>query len=887
MHDNLNRKKQEKPRNSVKESKKSCHQHHHRFSFVQKCTHYRKEYYCCPPYATKGGIRSLLFEPSDCPHASSVEEDTSHSPRSSSFHWPLPFHFHLGEHLPISSKYLSNLIGDRNHNISWDSLGNSHCFNASFHQTQTKGQSSKKHSESITSKSDCTAYTYPCSKSIDPQVLQNTINMVKSHNDSTDTVSMQEGLENGVPGLSALLSFLAFEDESPAASTGKDASTHHNPQSSLLKHNVAVADQSISSVATGSIVTNTNTTTITTNTTTAVLEKATIVYHESARSIVFRDHLRRAHKHTNANANRSRSKSNVSTMSESSDVSLKVSHDPSCSNVGTTNHAVGTGSGSIASSVDDHQTFSNGTIEECDDAHSNHNNNSMDNDNDPTPTVIIANYTPQIDPLPPLELEPHNEFSELLLSNPYIWNEGEGPEEAIQNDTVWLTLSDAEKKVVDMLLHQKCAVKTIKNADLTAFISKFPVEDGEKAKRWMHPIDFSDATKMQKIQKYKESDLEYHSFFTSLSLLPSYGLKMRCYGSTREYPLGVVFELEGGESEDSAAKSTHSWSWPAGYAAKTEYNIAMNGALINGREEALVPISHLRKLNHSYIYDRDYGKWICDCAYYTSILSWDCLMCLRARCNFSLNVHCRGSTEVLGKIIKGGFNTLPYNELYCRIGGSTENARSFDDGLGLPVAIFARTASFGDLTALLRLRARLGSVIGKDYTRGLPLLLIDQDMGTRVLSDKMQQKLLSIMSNSLNPFQNPHLKHRTKLNATSEKHFQQKLEELLDLDDENIRNVLTAEECARLAGGFGASDESVARLLMDAMIEDHEAKEKKPATFLGAAQNKLQNIVNEGLTAAVRSGNCKERHIFPDFYFNASSLYMIVQQVISIHLVNC
>ena len=138
MHDNLNRKKQEKPRNSVKESKKSCHQHHHRFSFVQKCTHYRKEYYCCPPYATKGGIRSLLFEPSDCPHASSVEEDTSHSPRSSSFHWPLPFHFHLGEHLPISSKYLSKLIGDRNNNISWDSLGNSHSFKESFHQTHVK-----------------------------------------------------------------------------------------------------------------------------------------------------------------------------------------------------------------------------------------------------------------------------------------------------------------------------------------------------------------------------------------------------------------------------------------------------------------------------------------------------------------------------------------------------------------------------------------------------------------------------------------------------------------------------------------------------------------------------------------------------------------------------
>ncbi len=213
-------------------------------------------------------------------------------------------------------------------------------------------------------------------------------------------------------------------------------------------------------------------------------------------------------------------------------------------------------------------------------------------------------------------------------------------------------------------------------------------------------------------------------------------------------------------------------------------------------------------------------------------------------------------SEVLGKLIKGGFNTLPYNELYCRVGGTKDGQRSFKDGVGLPIAIFARSATFGDLTALLRFRARWKRFF--DFPRGLPLLIIDPDLGTRVLSEPMQKKLLSIMSNSLNPFQNPHLKHRTQLNSTSERHFQQKLEELLDLDDDNIRDVLTAEECARLAGGFGASDESVARLLMDAMIEDNEAKGKKPAKFFGATpQNKLQNIVNEGLTAAVRSGTCK------------------------------
>ena len=67
------------------------------------------------------------------------------------------------------------------------------------------------------------------------------------------------------------------------------------------------------------------------------------------------------------------------------------------------------------------------------------NNNGVTNTNAntwETPQVIIANYTPKIDPLPPLALEPHNEFSELLLCNPYAGREGEGLEEAVHNDKV-------------------------------------------------------------------------------------------------------------------------------------------------------------------------------------------------------------------------------------------------------------------------------------------------------------------------------------------------------------------------------------------------------------------------------------------------------------------
>ena len=130
--------------------------------------------------------------------------------------------------------------------------------------------------------------------------------------------------------------------------------------------------------------------------------------------------------------------------------------------------------------------------------------------------------------------------------------------------------------------------------------------------------------------------------------------------------------------------------------------------------------------------------------------------------------------EVLGRLIKGGFHTLPYNAIFCRVGGMGRavnddgTGRSFDNGLGLPVALFVRTANFGDLTALLRFRARLGSILGKDYVHGIPLLLIDPDFGTRVLTEKMQQKLLATMANSLNPFQNPHLEYKIQFDHVSE-----------------------------------------------------------------------------------------------------------------------
>jgi hypothetical protein len=82
-----------------------------------------------------------------------------------------------------------------------------------------------------------------------------------------------------------------------------------------------------------------------------------------------------------------------------------------------------------------------------------------------------------------------------------------------------------------------------------------------------------------------------------------------------------------------------------------------------------------------------------------------------------------------------------------------------------------------------------------------------------------------------------------------------KLEELLTLDDK-IRQTLTKEEMARIAGGFGATDESIAAILRDAMIQDKQHEISNDECFENLEEShELQDIVNEGLASAVRSGD--------------------------------
>lgn len=499
------------------------------------------------------------------------------------------------------------------------------------------------------------------------------------------------------------------------------------------------------------------------------------------------------------------------------------------------------------------------------------------------PTIVIANFQPIIEPLEPLQLHSSNTFEPLLHATPeqiILHHLEEQGDDVIDNDEENFNtnsskggemLTEYECEVIEMLKQEKAIVKTIRNCDWTTFIQKFipvnnsnsnneeKVKNGDNGniictrmamgKRKPHPAE---RTEQQHDNSLSQSTplLHYNSFITSTSLLPSNGKKMRCFGSTSDYTVGVVFALpttftqqqqqhdhylhndtnnnniNESELEDEAARRTLTWSWPSGYSAKTEYNINENGYLINGRYEALVSISTLRQLNHSYLFDTDY--------------------------------------IVGGRLVKGGLTTVPYNEAYVRVGGfgrivngidisnGTRCTRIYDTGLGLPIALFIRDASFGSIVRLLRTRARYFTLLGVDAARDIPLLLITPELGVCVFTRRLQQHVLKVMAQDLNPFQNSALAHTTSLENTSEIHLQQKLEELLDINDDNIKGVLTPEELARIAGGFGATDESVANLLYEAVQRDRTSGGDKEKTINSSS---LQDIVNEGLAFSLRAND--------------------------------
>ena len=449
--------------------------------------------------------------------------------------------------------------------------------------------------------------------------------------------------------------------------------------------------------------------------------------------------------------------------------------------------------------------------------------------------VDIKGFQPQIVPLPRLQLGRNDEFQPLLISD------------ESQKEEYW---TDREKDVYQMIINQRAAVKTIKNTDWTPFLHRFKIpRDPPNGEEYRNKRDDVGPHYVKENENGEPSrsggDFPINSFVTSTTLLPSGGVKMRTYGTTSNYTTGVVFcipAFKNDKEEEEAAKITNTWSWPSGYSAKTEFNIDRRGELINGRAEALVSLPKLRLMNDDYVSKSEY---------------------------------------VIGsRIVKGGLKTVPYNEVFLRVGGRgrthlngtyiSNYERSFSKGVGLPVAIFCRTASFGHLFSLLRTRARMLHTFGEAQMKDLPLLMIAPDLSIRVLTEPLQHTLLKVAAQHLNPFQNSLIAHKTKIDDTEPKHMQTKLEELIDLD-EKMRETLTKEELVRIAGGFGATDDSVANILRDAMIQDklntnRTNDQQEDDDYV--ERHELQDIVNEGLAASGKQEDiCAKKNSISSLYF--------------------
>jgi hypothetical protein len=394
-------------------------------------------------------------------------------------------------------------------------------------------------------------------------------------------------------------------------------------------------------------------------------------------------------------------------------------------------------------------------------------------------------------------------------------------------------LSPAECETVEMLETQHACVKTLKNNEWESFLHRFwaaqPRRDSMQMKRPDVHADIS-----------PHDEYSFNSFVTSTSLLPPRGLKMKTYGTLKEYTIGVVFALPSsfvcGETEAAVVKRTQTWAWPSGYAAKTEFNIDSHGNLINGRQQALVSLHQLRQHNHDFLYKAD--------------------------CN------------LLGRMIKVGHQTVPYNEVFLRVGGVGRivnsrdvdtgeerndgkcTGRTFDHGVGLPIAFFARSLIYGHIIELLRIRARAIHLFGKTVMKDIPLLCITPEFGVRVLTSKLEQQLLKTAVYELNPFQNISIAYKTSFENTAKEQMHEKIEELLDVGADNMKRVLTPEERGHIAGGFGATDESVISLLLDAKRLDRVDSGSERVSLKGAVEHHhhhMQNVVENGLSSAVRA----------------------------------
>mmetsp|Transcript_170941 Transcript_170941/g.415393 ORF Transcript_170941/g.415393 Transcript_170941/m.415393 type:complete len:619 (+) Transcript_170941:62-1918(+) len=181
---------------------------------------------------------------------------------------------------------------------------------------------------------------------------------------------------------------------------------------------------------------------------------------------------------------------------------------------------------------------------------------------------------------------------------------------------------------------------------------------------------------------------------TSLSLLPPGGRGMRLFGKPPGSSAGLIWDRRQLDLNDA-------YVWPSGFFAKSDFNVAADGSLMNGRDEALVTLEEL----------------------------------LHANRTLSCNIVGRGL--VTGEV-------LPYNEILGRVHGST----------GL-VGIFARSTRVVHLLWAMGIRALLCRTL--PGVGMLPIFVHDPERGMRPFGREAQMALIS------EHFTRPGLKPRSSM----------------------------------------------------------------------------------------------------------------------------
>ena len=267
------------------------------------------------------------------------------------------------------------------------------------------------------------------------------------------------------------------------------------------------------------------------------IPQAVLVYHESAHSIVFRDHLRRQQGAIRRTSSIMETSTHGGTTSPAdvlrkqytqpvSDVTPAPSRATSTILEVTEESDLGYESGGSRGSV--HSSRSGGESSSVTSGGSGSRaayrrvksglTKPIKQKKPPATTsppnmqpVVIANFQPVIEPLESLDLNSSNLFEPLLDADPLKGT---------------LEMTDAEAEVVELLKNEQAAVKTIRNADWTSFLQKLkPSEEGGGGQRECHPAE----QKQNNNANAKTSGVEYpfNSFVTSTSLLPSCAKKMR------------------------------------------------------------------------------------------------------------------------------------------------------------------------------------------------------------------------------------------------------------------------------------------------------------------------------------------------------------------------